>query len=168
MARPLAKIFDDLSQARAALEALEEQGFGPEVGLAVRDQAIARRLIGEWLTEASTVEIPEVGKVLVTGPLATNLTGCDSTAERLAELIGIPPVSFTAYYQSGLRRGGALILVQAEGERTRKARALLAAAEAIQASFRDPRANSPAFVNADRATETNPLDLRMSGDFRKY
>ena len=26
----------------------------------------------------------------------------------------------------------------------------------------------PGFVQADRMTETNPLDARMSGDFRQY
>lgn len=169
MEKPASKLFDDPAEARRALDALQAAGYEPALGLVVRDQAQLRQLLGQWLASAGSLEVPRVGKVLCSGVARDAAGDGDGDgAERLAALLGVDATVFAPYYESGLRRGGALVVVQVAGERRKAARAILAAAADLTGEFRDGRANSPGFVNTERATDTNEADGRLSGDFRKY
>ena len=165
MASAAIKLFRDPSLVERVAQELRTRGYSEEVAIVASAggdaQALAKAL---GLTLGQTT-IPGVGAVVVSGPMAAALdqAGGDGVAAALAHAWGISEAAM-GYYQVGLASGGVVLSVHTDEARLQAAKAVLRAAEEATAA---PE-RGPGFVQADRMTETNPLDARMSGDFRQY
>lgn len=141
MAKAVVKLFRDPLTAARAAEELKSRGFkAEEIGILVRDGEKAKKL-GTKATE-------EIGAAL------TNLDFPEETIR---------------YYEFGASVGGILISVQADEARLPQAREILRGADlGVAPAKGEMWASSPAFPAAGRMTETDPIDAKMTGDFRKY
>ncbi len=166
MAKAAIKLFRDPTLAQRVAQELRARGYEEEVAIVAsvrgEGQALARAL-GLALSQTT---IPGVGAAVVSGPLAAALAqaGGDGVAAALAQAWGIPEAA-VGYYQVGLASGAVVVSVHGDEARLREAKAVLRAAEEGPATL---TGRSPGFLQAERMTETNPLDARMSGDFRQY
>lgn len=135
------RLFRDPVIAAKAAEELKSRGFkAEEIGILVRDREKAERL-GTEATE-------EIGAALANLDL---------------------PEDTIRYYEFGVSVGGVLISVNADDARLAQAREILRGADLAVAPARGEMwASSPAFPAAGRMTETDPLDAKMTGDFRRY
>ena len=141
MAKVVAKLFRDPLSAEKATKELKAQGFkADEIGILVRDREKAERL-GTEATE-------EIGAAL------TNLLDLPDEALR--------------YYEFGVTVGGVLISVHSDETRLPQAREILRGADVGVVARGEMWASSPAFPAAGRMTETDPIDAKMTGDFRRY
>lgn len=141
MAKVVAKLFRDPLSAEKAAKELKSQGFkADEIGILVRDREKAERL-GTEATE-------EIGAAL------TNLLDLPDEALR--------------YYEFGVTVGGVLISVHSDETRLPQAREILRGADVGVVARGEMWASSPAFPAAGRMTETDPIDAKMTGDFRRY
>ena len=141
MSEAVVRIFRDPMIAARAAEELKSQGFkAGEIGILVRDGEKAKKL-GTKATE-------EIGAAL---------TKLDLPEETIR------------YYEFGASVGGILISVQADEARLPRAREILRGADlGVAPAKGEMWASSPAFPAAGRMTETDPIDAKMTGDFRKY
>jgi hypothetical protein len=141
MSKAVVKLFKDPVVAAKATEELKSKGFkAEEIGILVRDGDKAKEL-GAKVTE-------DIGAAL------TKLNVPEDTA---------------AYYEFSASMGGILISVQTDEARIPQAQEVLrnASVEATPA-IEGMWASSPAFPAAERMSATDPIDARMTGDFRKY
>ena len=141
MANTVVKLFRDPLVAARAAEELKSKGFkAEEIGILVRD--------GEKAKKLGTKVTKEIG---------TALTKLDLPEDTLR------------YYEFGASVGGILISVQTDEARLPQAREVLRGTDLGAApSSEEMWASSPAFPAAGRMTATDPIDAKMTGDFRKY
>ena len=168
MAKTTVKLFRDPLNAEKAAEELKAKGFkGDEIGVLVRDKEKAAKLA---LTETTEVMLPETGATSAMGAIATALAkaGSEEAMPTLTTFLGISE-EVAKYYDFGISLGGALISVHADEARLPQAQEILRTADVLAAPARgETWATSPGFASAGRMTETDPLDAKMTGDFRKY
>jgi len=142
MAKSVSKLFRDTLGAQKAAEELKSKGFkAEEIRILVRDKEKAQKL------------------------------GAEATEDIKAALNSLSdlPEETLSYYEFAVSVGGILISVHADEARLAQAREILREADLEVAPARGQMwASSPAFPAAGRMTETNPLDAKMTGDFRKY
>mgnify|MGYP001053327057 CR=1 FL=1 len=142
MPKAIVKLFRDPARAARAAEELKSQGFkADEIGLLVSDEAAANKL--------GTKPIKDIGK-------------------ELSGIEGIPEEAIK-YYEQSASLGGILISIKGDEAGLGKAEGIMR-----QVDFADTPnsfemwSSSPAFPAAGRMSATDPLDAKMSGDFRKY
>jgi hypothetical protein len=135
------KLFRDPLSAAKATEELKSKGFkAEEIGILVSDVEKAKKL-----------------GTKVTDKIGTALTKLDL------------PEDTIRYYEFGASVGGVLISVEADESRLSKAQEILREAAIKDAPKKGEMwASSPAFPAAGRMTATDPIDAKMTGDFRKY
>ena len=135
------KLFRDPLSAAKATEELKSKGFkAEEIGILVSDVDKAKKL----------------------GTKATDKIGTALTKLDL-------PEDTIRYYEFGASVGGVLISVEADESRLSKAQEILREAAIKDAPKKGEMwASSPAFPAAGRMTATDPIDAKMTGDFRKY
>ena len=141
MAKTVVRLFRDHLSAEKAAKELKAQGFkADEIGILVHDREKAERL--------GTEPTEEIGSAL------TNLLDLPDEALK--------------YYEFGVTVGGVLISVHADETHLAQAREILRGADVGVVAKGEMWASSPAFPAAGRMTETDPIDAKMTGDFRRY
>jgi hypothetical protein len=142
MPKAIVKLFRDPAKAAKAAEELKSQGFkANEIGLMISDGATADKL---------------------------GVKTTDNIGAALAEIGDIPAEAIN-YYEQSASLGGILISVKGDEASLDKAQGILR-----QVDFADTPnsfemwSSSPAFPIAEKMSATDPLDAKMSGDFRKY
>ena len=172
MAKPVAKLFRDAPSAQRALGQLLSQGYkAEEIGLLARDKEDVGGLSAQAATTARAT-FPQAGDAIATGPIASALgeagpkAAGDALAAALTKVLGISQEAYD-YYTFGISVGGVLVSVHTGEDRLSGARRILRSAEAVPPR-EEAGANSPGFALAARMTATNPIDAKMSGDFRRY
>jgi len=135
------KLFRDPLSAARATEELKSKGFkAEEIDILVSDVDKAKKL----------------------GAKATDKIGAALTKLDL-------PEDTVRYYEFVASVGGVLISVQADESRLPQAQEILREAVIKDAPKKGEMwASSPAFPAAERMTATDPIDAKMTGDFRKY
>jgi hypothetical protein len=141
MSKAVVKLFRDPIAAAKAVEELKSGGFkAEEIGILVRD--------GEKAKKLGTKVTKEIGAAL------TKLDLPEDTAR---------------YYEFSASMGGILISVQTDEARLPQAREVLRKADLGTTPAKEEMwASSPAFPAAERMSATDPIDAKMTGDFRKY
>lgn len=142
MAKSVIKLFRDPDCAAKAAEELKSKGFKDnEVVLWVSDSNKAQKL------------------------------GVKATKDIESALVKVEGLNQEAVqYFSGAASVGAILLsVSADESRIDKAKAIMRDVEfaSLPNKF-DMWSSSPGFPSAEKMSATNPLDAKMSGDFRKY
>ncbi len=135
------KLFRDPLSAARATEELKSKGFkAEEIGILVSDVDKAKKL----------------------GAKATAKIGAALTKLDL-------PEDTIRYYEFIASVGGVLISVQADESRLPQAQEIMREAVIKDAPKKGEMwASSPAFPAAGRMTATDPIDAKMTGDFRQY
>ena len=162
MSKAAVKLFREPQNAKKAARELKSKGFSAEeIGILVRDKGEAAKFASP---KASTkVMLPEAGAAFALGPLAK--AGKKAT---LASLLDLPEETIR-YYEFGISVGGVLISVHTDEARLPQAQQILRAADVLVAAARGEMwATSPGFAAAGRMTESDPIDAKMTGDFRRY
>ncbi len=164
MAKAVAKLFRNPESAARALDALKSEGF-KEADLCVLLRPKDKDRLGPLAEKATALDFPGVGDILVAGSLASGLTA--GGEEDAKALVGALEISLEAFdfYQLGLSLGGILVSVHGEGEQLAKAPHILRSAETVP---QEAEATSPGFATASRMCATDPIDEKMTGDFRRY
>ena len=142
MPKAIVKLFRDPALAAKAADELKSQGFkAEEIGLLVSDEAIANKL--------GTKTTADIGKAL-------------SQVEDM-------PEEAIKYYEQSASLGGILISGKGDEASLDKAQGIMRQVDFADAPNRfEMWSSSPAFPAAGRMSATDPLDAKMSGDFRKY
>ena len=142
MPKAIVKLFRDPAQAAKAAEELKAQGFkADDIGLLVSEGATADKM-GAKVTKDIGAALSSMG---------------DVTEEAIK------------YYEQGASLGGVLISVKGDEASLDKAQGIMRQADFADAPNRfDMWSSSPAFPAAGRMSAIDPLDAKMSGDFRKY
>ena len=168
MAKTAVKFLRDPVNAEKAAEELKAKGFkGNEIGVLLRDKEKAAKLA---IAETAEVMLPEAGATLAVGAIATALAniGSEEAMAKLTSFLGISEEA-AKYFDFGISAGGVLISVHADEARLPQAQEILRAADVLAAAAScETGTTSPGFALAGRMTETDPLDAKMTGDFRKY
>jgi hypothetical protein len=168
MAKATVKLFRDPLNAERAVEELAAKGFkGDGISVLVRDKEKATKLV---LTETAKVILPETGATLAMGAIANALAkaGSEEAMPTLTSFLGISEEA-AKYYDFGISVGSVLISVHADEARLPQAQEILRTADALAAPAEGKTwATSPGFALAGRMTGTDPIDAKMTGDFRKY
>ena len=162
MAKVAAKLFRDLTNAVKAVDDLRAKGFKEEgIGILLRDKEKAAKFTA--LGSTSEVMLPEAGASLGSGPLAK------AGADALTDLLGLPEET-VSYYDFAVAMGGILVSVHTDDTQLPRAQEILRGADALAAvPVREGTwASSPGFAQAGRMTATDPIDAKMTGDFRMY
>jgi uncharacterized protein (TIGR02271 family) len=124
---------------------------GTKAGEGARAGAIGGGLLGGLVGLLGAIAIPGIGPIVAGGALASTLAGAGIGAAAgglLGALMGMGiPEEEARYYESGLKEGGILITVDAEGRRE-EAEAILANAGAEFGTAR--AASSASFTGSDR------------------
>jgi hypothetical protein len=141
MSNAVVKLFRDPVVAAKATEELKSKGYkAEEIGIIVRDGDKAKELDAK-----------------VTKEIGAALTKLD-----------VPEIT-AAYYEFIASMGGIIISVQTDEARIPQAREVLRNAGLGATPAREEMwASSPAFPAAEKMSATDPIDARMTGDFRKY
>jgi len=163
------KLFKDPANAERAAAELGSKGFkAEEIGVLVGDKKKAARFSS---TQAAELTLPQAGSTLALGAMATALGKAASSEEAmtaLTDLLGLPEET-VKYYEFGLVAGGVLMSVHAEEARLSQAQEILRSADVLVAATKGELwGSSPGFASAGRMTETDPIDSKMTGDFRRY
>lgn len=169
MAKAAVKLFKDPINAEKAAAELEAKGFkADEIGILVHDKKKAVKFTG---TKTVEVTLPEAGSAVALGAMATALGKADNSEEAMAALtdvLGLPEET-ARYYDFGLVAGGILISVHTDEARLAQAQEILRSADVlVTAAKGELWGSSPGFGSAGRMTETDPIDAKMTGDFRRY
>ncbi|MDP6509812.1 MAG: hypothetical protein QGH23_01185 [Dehalococcoidia bacterium] len=161
MAKAVVKLYRDLPRARKALQQLLSNGFAPEeLGLVASPQELSKitELQGVPTTQGTMSGVP----VAVSGPMAREMK--DGAVEpALLEYLGVAEDGLD-YYQFGVLTGGVVIGVTGEEQKLEKARSAIRETETMASE----KAVTPGFIQANRMTESDPADAKMTGDFRRY
>ncbi len=164
MAKAVTKLFRNPESAANALDALLAQGF-KETDLSILLRPKDRDRLGPLAQKATPLDFPGVGDTLAAGSLAAGLTADgEDPAKALMGALEISQEAFD-FYQLGLSLGGILVSVHGEGEKLAKAPDILRAAETTP---QETEVTSPGFATATRMCATDPIDEKMTGDFRRY
>jgi len=162
-AKTVVGLFDTFTAAQQVARDLERQGFSREDISIVANDAKGE-YAGADLADASSgagtgaaiggaagialglaaLAIPGVGPIIAAGSLATALTGAGIGAVA-GGLIGAlthmgVPEDEASYYTEGVKQGGALVMVKAEGDRADHAASILERSGAGRATRTDPDA----------------------------
>ena len=169
MAKAAVKLFKDPVSAEKAAAELGAKGFkANEIGILAGDRKKVARFAG---AKAAELTLPQAGSAVALGAMATALGKAASSEEAMAALtdvLGLPEETLR-YYEFALAAGGVLISVHADEARLLKAQEILRSTDACVAATKGELwGSSPGFASAGRMTETNPVDAKMTGDFRKY
>jgi hypothetical protein len=161
MGKAVVKLYRDLPRARKALQQLLGSGFAPqELSLVAGPQELGK------LTEVKGVPTTQGtmsgAAVAVSGPLSQEVKGGD-VEQALMGALGVAEDGM-GYYQFGVLTGGVVLAVSGDEKKLAGARSALREAETMTAE----RANAPGFEQAPRMTESDPVDAKMTGDFRRY
>jgi hypothetical protein len=166
MPNTAAKLFRDQHSAEKAAEELAAKGFKQEeIGILLSD----RQKAAGFAFKPKEVTLPQ-GTAQALGTLATALAkaSAEETTATLSDLLGLPEETID-YYQFGVSVGGILISVHSDEARLPQAQQILREAGAALTPARGEMwASSPGFASASRMSETDPLDAKMTGDFRRY
>lgn len=135
------KLFRDPLSAAKATEELKSKGFkAEEITILVSDADKAKKL----------------------GTKATDKIGAALTKLDL-------PEDTIKYYEFSASIGGVLVSVQADESRLSQAQEILREVGIKDSPKKGEMwVSSPAFPAAVRMTATDPIDAKMTGDFRKY
>jgi len=162
MPKVVTKLFREPDRAEKALNELKAKGYqAKEIGVvASQDKAVA-----SGVSPVANSSLADAGAVVLAGAVAGVAKEKDPVAA-LAALWGISEETLN-YYKIGVFLGGVVVSVHAEEKKAEKARELLRAVEAEgeRCLVWTP---SPGFLQAERMSATNPVDAKMTGDFRKY
>jgi hypothetical protein len=125
MATTVIRLFDDASTARRALDALADKGFPrDELNLITHQERVdTPEAMSGWAPHI--VAVPGVGPILAVGPVAAALSGMagEVAGEGLMRVLidrGAPSDEAQACVE-GMRRGGALVLVDTDEARVGEA-----------------------------------------------
>jgi hypothetical protein len=142
MSKSVIKLFRDPQLAAKAAEGLKSKGFKDnEIGILVSDAGRAKQLGAK-----------------VTTDIGATLAKLEGLSEEAAQ-----------YYEGAASIGAVLISVTADDKRLNEAQGVMREAEFSSGPNRfDMWSTSPGFPEAEKMSATNPLDAKMSGDFRKY
>lgn len=171
MAKAALKLFRDPLNAEKAAEELSAKGFkADEIGILVRDKEKAARFTS--VKGSTEVMLPGAGATLALGAMATALSKAGATSEEamatLTSFLDLPEET-VKYYDFGVSVGGVLISVHTDEARLYEAQEILRSADVLVTPARGEMwATSPGFASASRMTETDPIDAKMTGDFRRY
>lgn len=167
MVKTIARLFRDPESAQKAIGELLAKGYKQdEIGVLLRLRD-GRRLLSLVGSGATQLTLANVGEVTALGALAKGLSqGKEDTEKALITLLGATPESY-GYYEFGLSTGGVLVTVHGEEAHLSIALRLLrsASSEVLPIHKKSP---NPGFNNAARMAATDPLDAKMTGDFRRY
>jgi hypothetical protein len=164
MAKAIAKLFRNPESATRAIDELKAQGY-KEADLGILLRPKDRDRLGPLAKQAAQLDFPGVGEVLAVGSLAQGLSeGGGDPSKALVQALDVSPEAWD-FYQFGLSLGGILVSVHGEGEHLAQAPRILRSAETQPQATEPP---SPGFATASRMTATDPLDEKMTGDFRRY
>ena len=154
MSKAIVKLFRDPGHAVKAVADLLAKGFkAEEVGILAKAEAsleVARNM-GK---DPSRRQLAGVGEVMALGPLAQD----EEAPLKALEL----PQDVLGYYEMGLKLGGVLLSVHSQ-KKEGEARRLLLRAEVPLGE----KAGG-GFPRAERMTASDPIDAKMTGDFRRY
>ena len=167
MAKTIARLFRDPESAQKAIGELLAKGYKQEeIGLLMRLRD-GRRLLSLVGSGATEINLPKVGQVTALGALARSLSQeKEDAGKALAQVIGASPETY-GYYEFGLSTGGVLVTVHGEEAHLTLALRLLRSAS-LDVLPIGKKAPNPGFNKADRMAATDPLDAKMTGDFRRY
>lgn len=125
MATTVVQLFEDASMARRALDTLADEGFPrDELNLITHQERVGTpEVMSGWAPRI--VAVPGVGPILAIGPVAAALSGIagEVAGEGLMRVLidrGAPSDEAQACVE-GMRRGGALVLVDTEKARAEEA-----------------------------------------------
>ena len=165
MEKTIARLFRDPESAQKAVGELLAKGYKQEeIGVLLRLKD-GRRLLSLVGSGASQVTLPKVGEVTALGALAKHLPS-EEADKALAKIIGATSDTY-GYYEFGLSTGGVLVTVHGEEEHLSKALRLLRSASSGVLPIGKSTPN-PGFNKAARMSATDPMDAKMTGDFRRY
>ena len=170
MAKAAVKLFRDPVNAEKAAAELEAKGFkADEIGILVGDKKKAAKFASP---KAAELTLPQAGTTQALGAMATALAKVSASSDEvmatLTDLLGLSEEA-VRYYDFGLSVGGVLISVHTDEARLAQAQGILRAADALVAAAKGEMwGSSPGFGSAGRMTETDPIDAKMTGDFRRY
>ena len=169
MAKAAVKLFKDPVNAEKAAAELKAKGFkADEIGVLVGDKRKAARFSS---TQTAELTLPQAGTALALGAMATALgkaAGSEEAMTALTNFLGLPEET-VKYYEFGLAAGGVLLSVHAEEARLSQAQEILRSVDVLVAATKGELwGSSPGFASAGRMTETDPIDAKMTGDFRRY
>lgn len=169
MAKSIVKLFKDPASAGKATKELLSRGYSKdEIGLLLTDKSKMKAIVGSNGIPMAEVELPGVGPTVALGPIATTLAQAKDTVTTLQQALGISPELYL-YFEFGLSLGGIMVSVHTQEERQAEARQILREAEADKDKSRPAIwSQSPGFSQSQRMVETNPVDAKLSGDFRRY
>jgi hypothetical protein len=161
------KLFRDPLNAEKVAEELKAKGFkGDEIGVLARSKEKRAKLA---IADTAEVTLPQAGATTAMGAMTTALAkvGSEEVIATLASSLGISE-EVAKYYDFGISVGGVLISVLADEARLPQAQDILRAADVHAMPTASDIATSPGFALASRMSKTDPLDAKMTGDFRKY
>ena len=142
MSKSVVKLFRDPQLAAKAADELKSKGFKEaEISILVSDGEKAKKV------------------------------GAKATKDIGAALAKMKDLSQEAsqYYENAASVGAILLSVTADEKRLAQAQNIMRGAEFSDMPNRfDMWSTSPGFPVAEKMSATNPLDAKMSGDFRKY
>lgn len=142
MSKSVIKLFRDPQLAAKATEELKSKGFKEnEIDILVSDENRAK-LVGTKITK----------------DIGTALAKLESLSDEAMQ-----------YYTNAASVGAIIISVRTDEKRLSEAQGVLREAEFSSGPNRfDMWSTSPGFPEAEKMSSTNPLDAKMTGDFRKY
>ncbi len=140
MAKSVIKLFRDPDCAARAADELKSKGF-KEITVWVSDSDKAQKL-----------------GVKVTKDIESALAKVEGLNQEAIQ-----------YFSSAASVGAVLLGVSADESQINEAKAIMREVEfaSLPNKF-DMWSSSPGFPSAEKMSATNPLDAKMSGDFRKY
>jgi len=154
MSKAIAKLFRDPGHAARAVADLLAKGFkSEEIGILVKAE-VGLELAGKVGKDPARRQLAGVGAMIALGPLAQD----EEAPLKAIEL----PDDVLGYYEMGLRLGGVLLSVHSQ-KREGEARRVLLRAEVTPGEKAEG-----GFPRAERMTATDPVDAKMTGDFRRY
>jgi len=162
MPKVVTKLFRELDRAEKALSELKAKGYqAKDIGVvAGQDKAVA-----SGVSPVAKASLADAGAVILAGAVAGVAKEKDPGAA-LAALWGVSEDALS-YYKFGVFLGGVVISVHAEEKKVEKAREILRAVE-TEGEHCLVWTPSPGFLQAGRMSATDPVDAKMTGDFRKY
>lgn len=134
MHRLIIAFYDNFGAAHEAAKELIAKGFHQNTISVIVHQSVCDRIWSgdrshSWffLSQPSTVQIPAIGPVMVSGFFASDLNGEDSAKKSLVRALRahlVPEPEANAYTE-GVRRKGILVVVKAESATSCKALSIL-------------------------------------------
>ena len=142
MTKKVIAVFSSREQAEKAANQLRQEGFDKEISVVVKDEQRQGRgettmrddslvdgttigALGGFALGAGALVIPGVGPLLAAGPIASALTGAAAGGLGGALIdLGIPEVE-SKEYEGDIKAGKALIAVECDENRAKKATQVL-------------------------------------------